>query len=334
MALSLEPGEASSSAVAAIPTVALVASLAALLFLSRATFKWASRTSRDRDVAVLPNGLKVFSHQIGETRYLYKEVWEQREYVQHGVNLKPGDVVFDVGANIGMFSIFAANECAGDITVHAFEPIPDIYGLMAKNLRRHISDGGGRAVAHNVGLSDSPGAATFNFHTNFSLHSTGHTDFEERRKARLENDVPAMLEGLRSSGEMPRWLTSYVPKWVLHKLGRFAVQLLSRFERVEVKLVTLTSVVRDFNVNHIDLLKIDVEGFEEKVLSGISSSDWEKIRQVALEVEDFATTRRVTRLLEGLGFRVTSEASEKRANPRVSSEVSQIWAWRPGNAKE
>ena len=57
LALSLEPGEASSSAVAsAIPTVALVASLAALLFLSRATFKWASRPSRDRDVAVLRMG--------------------------------------------------------------------------------------------------------------------------------------------------------------------------------------------------------------------------------------------------------------------------------------
>ena len=46
-----------------------------------------------------------------------------------------------------MFSIFAANECAGDITVHAFEPIPDIYGLMAKNLRRHISIVEGDAVA-------------------------------------------------------------------------------------------------------------------------------------------------------------------------------------------
>ena len=316
---------------AATPTAVLVASLVVLLCLARATFAWARRRPRAAQAALasLPNGLEVFSHQPGEKEYLYKEVWETREYVQHGVSLAPGDVVFDVGANIGMFSMFAAHECGGDITVHAFEPIPAIHALMSKNLERHVRGKGGRGVAHCMGLSDSPGTASFNFHSNFSLHSTGKDDFEDRRKERLEHDVPAMLEGLYEKGEMPGWLSSAcVPRCVLHGLGRCAVKVLTRFERVDVKLSTLSSVMREYGVDRIDLLKVDVEGFEEQVLGGIERRDWVKIRQVALEVEDFATTKRVTKLLEGYGFEVVSEASEKKANPRVSSEVSQIWAWR------
>ena len=43
-------------------------------------------------------------------------------------------------------------------------------------------------------------------------------------------------------------------------------------------------MLRDFNVNHIDLLKIDVEGFEEKVLRGSVAPTGEN-RQVALELK-------------------------------------------------
>lgn len=40
--------------------------------------------------------------------FLYEEVYCQQQYLQHGVGLKPGDTVVDVGANIGLFSLFAA----------------------------------------------------------------------------------------------------------------------------------------------------------------------------------------------------------------------------------
>jgi hypothetical protein len=41
-------------------------------------------------------------------QFLYDEQYSDRCYLQHGVSLAPGATVIDVGANIGMFSMFAA----------------------------------------------------------------------------------------------------------------------------------------------------------------------------------------------------------------------------------
>jgi cyclopropane fatty-acyl-phospholipid synthase-like methyltransferase len=41
-------------------------------------------------------------------QFLYDEQYRERCYLQHGVCLGPGATVIDVGANIGMFSMFAA----------------------------------------------------------------------------------------------------------------------------------------------------------------------------------------------------------------------------------
>jgi hypothetical protein len=41
-------------------------------------------------------------------QFLYDEQYSERCYLQHGVSLAPGATVIDVGANFGMFSMFAA----------------------------------------------------------------------------------------------------------------------------------------------------------------------------------------------------------------------------------
>lgn len=43
-----------------------------------------------------------------EVLFLYDEVYSEQQYTQHGIQLRPGDTVLDVGANIGMFSMLAA----------------------------------------------------------------------------------------------------------------------------------------------------------------------------------------------------------------------------------
>lgn len=40
--------------------------------------------------------------------FLYEEVYQQQQYLQHGVKLNPGDTVIDVGGNIGLFAMLAA----------------------------------------------------------------------------------------------------------------------------------------------------------------------------------------------------------------------------------
>ena len=80
----------------------------------------------------------------------------------------------------------------------------------------------------------------------------------------------------------------------------------------------------------IDLLKVDVEGSEEAVLRGIRAEHWPRIQQLVLEVENFAAVASIRAALERRGFTVSSYATEREKNPTATSEVSMMYASRPG----
>jgi hypothetical protein len=105
-------------------------------------------------------------------------------------------------------------------------------------------------------------------------------------------------------------------------------------EKVPAKLVTLSSVLEDKRVGVIDLLKIDVEGAEMAVLEGLRSEHWRLVQQVALEVENAETVRRICTLLEAKGFETYSFFSERERNPGVQSEVSMVYGCRPEYKKD
>lgn len=48
---------------------------------------------------------------------------------------EPGSVFVDIGANAGLFSLFAARHAAAGVTIVAFEPHPGLFRRMAFNLR-------------------------------------------------------------------------------------------------------------------------------------------------------------------------------------------------------
>ena len=47
--------------------------------------------------------------------------------------LKPGMTCVDVGANVGVYSVLTAQKIGEDGVVYAFEPVPGIYEVLAKN---------------------------------------------------------------------------------------------------------------------------------------------------------------------------------------------------------
>ena len=57
-------------------------------------------------------------------------------------------------------------------------------------------------------------------------------------------------------------------------------------QQLTVPVTTLHHIIQQHNLNHIHLLKIDVEGEELAVLKGISSADWSNIDQVVMEIHD------------------------------------------------
>jgi FkbM family methyltransferase len=72
-------------------------------------------------------------------------------------NVKPGMTVLDIGANTGYMTILLADMVGVHGQVHSFEPMPDNYKLLRKNV-----DANGLNQVHlrNFALSDRKGEAT------------------------------------------------------------------------------------------------------------------------------------------------------------------------------
>ena len=164
--------ELAASVVSHLPAAALRRLPAAQLLLNRAL----KRRPRTFHAARTSVGFTV----DGDTsdliqRYLYVfGVWEPD--ITHWLteHLRPGDVVVDIGANIGYFSLLAAT-CVGPTgQVLAFEPVPSIADMLTANVQRNnlpvdvrrvvVGDVTGsseifRSAGTNIGRSGTSGGA-------------------------------------------------------------------------------------------------------------------------------------------------------------------------------
>jgi FkbM family methyltransferase len=72
--------------------------------------------------------------------------------------LKPGMTVLDVGANIGYFSAIAAGLVGSEGSVHAFEPTPECFARLQRNLA-----GFRWSHAYPCAVGDASGSATIHY---------------------------------------------------------------------------------------------------------------------------------------------------------------------------
>ncbi len=71
-----------------------------------------------------PDGFRCYSREGHiETAAIYNEIFLWQDYLGSGLSLADCRYVFDVGANVGLFSLFAKLQNPA-LTVHAFEPVP------------------------------------------------------------------------------------------------------------------------------------------------------------------------------------------------------------------
>jgi len=247
----------------------------------------------------LPNGMHIrHISRMGETQFIYREIFEERCYLQHGIVLPEEPVVLDVGANIGLFTMYVARHHPG-ARIFAFEPTPPIAAVLRDNVKSHPGQAEIRVFEH--GLSDRVADAHVTYFPNLPGSSTTRPDEKESVKAFMKGEL---MGNLRAHSPAAFWLTlplfpfrrSLVP-WMVERLYR-PVRHLARF-------LPLSHVLTEHNVAHVDLLKIDVEGAELDVLRGVGAAHWPRIRQVAMELHDVDGRLQAARaLLESEGFRV------------------------------
>ena len=204
---------------------------------------------------------------------------EVGDYVKHGLTLNPGAVIFDVGANIGIFSLWAYSQCGGDITAYAFEPIPATFEMLDANFKQIDAQ---HLKAFPFGLSNSRGEVTFAYYPNATFASTAYPD-----SAQADHDLTTTLLG-RSLHQLPTPLSliRYLPSFMRQPIIGILARYINQRQSITCELQTISEVIRSHQIERIDFLKIDAEKSELNVLKGIENSDWGKIQQVFAEVHN------------------------------------------------
>jgi amino acid adenylation domain-containing protein/FkbM family methyltransferase len=239
------------------------------------------------DTHRFPNGLRISYANLHEARGTFDDIFESNIYLRHGVTIDDDSIIFDVGANIGVFSLFAKG-LAPKARVYAFEPAAQTFALLRANLDSYGLD----VVASNVGVSNRDGEATF-FHypqmtVNSGFYAEPGTDRALTQKV-VDNQ----------SGE---------------DTSAFSAILAERFACIEERcaLQRLSTIIRAEGVARIDLLKIDVEKSELDVLSGIDPEHWDIISQIVVEVHDVdGRLASIKSLLESRGYTVCTVQEDK-----------------------
>lgn len=243
---------------------------------------------------VLPNGMTAFCLRKEEVLLLYQQV---QEYLKNGIEVNRGDTVFDVGANIGLFSLWISEQLHFDLNIYAFEPIPVLYEILKQNAERLNSE---KLKVFPFGLSQERKFVMFGYHPNASPLSTAYPEDSIRERDKLKQ---AILSNFRSSSpkaQKLKWFPPFLRSWMVDR----ELDRVFQFEQVRCELRTLSKVIVEQKIKQIDLLKIDVERSELDVLLGIEAEDWPKIKQVVVEVHDLDNrVEKVATLLKKHGFR-------------------------------
>ncbi|MGE5340127.1 MAG: amino acid adenylation domain-containing protein [Candidatus Omnitrophota bacterium] len=263
----------------------------------------------------LPNGMPVFYLNRNEIEFMYREIFEESAYLKYGIVLEKGACIFDIGANIGLFSLFVNRLCQ-DARIYCFEPAPPLYEVLALNTSLY----GTNFKVFKNGISSKEEEVTFTYYPNVSILSGCFADNAEEKET-----VKAFIHHeLETAGDDEKPSEEQINELLEERLS-------SLHFTCEMK--TVSQVMRENNVERIDLLKIDVEKAELGVLEGIEDADWPKIRQLVIEVHDSGgRLNKIMNLLEGHGYRIAVE----QASMLEATGLYNLYATRelPGREQE
>ena len=199
----------------------------------------------------------------------------------------PGETLYDVGANVGMYTIYAA--VTRDARVYAFEPEALNYAELNKNI--YLNDLHSRVLAYCVALSDVDKADRLLL-SDFGLGISYH-DFEENSWAEDK---------------------TFAPDWSVSKDNRRPQGCIGQ------RLDTLVAEGLD-RPHHI---KIDVDGLEHRVIEGMLDVLAEpQLKTVLIEINfDNPKNLAIVDRMAELGWRFSWE--QLRINRTVKFTVEKI----------
>ncbi len=206
----------------------------------------------------LPNGLLVSDINPSETLSLYKEIFINQDYLRCKTEISDDSVIFDVGANIGLFSLFVGlmNSKA---KIYAYEPFAPLCECINTNKNLYSLN----LTINTVGLSNRSGTKRFTYFENVTSMSTLY-NYTDEQKYLLKSSLNIDNNHLKND-------------IVNYKL---------KSKSIECNVETLSDQIEKHYIKQIDLLKIDSEGSELDILLGIKNNHWNIIQTIVIEVNN------------------------------------------------
>ncbi len=131
-----------------------------LLYKQFKKYQWKIATSRKKTVKLrvykdYHYKFTPFGHIVSvlfSSQHLEKHArsFEYRTFEKFESNIKKGDIVLDIGANIGLFSLFSSQLVGETGRVISFEPNKKTFGVLERNLRLNQVN---NVSAYNLALS-------------------------------------------------------------------------------------------------------------------------------------------------------------------------------------
>jgi FkbM family methyltransferase len=218
------------------------------------------------------DGIGPFRMRLRRNRSLWLRVPMESEdfpfaMLRHLV--RPGDVVYDCGANLGLYCRYLIGTL-GASRVIAFEPAPDNRALLAENLALGgIAD---RVTVMPMALADEDGTAEFQVDDIQSASGT---------LSKVTGGEPCV--GRRNLG-----------------LGPVTEQVLCR---------RMDTVVTEEKLPLPHVIKIDVEGAEALLLRGASGLLGERSPRLLVELHGPEMARDVVLFLDEMGYACTAKVA-------------------------
>jgi FkbM family methyltransferase len=241
------------------------------------------------------------------TRFLRWETFEHRQYRRAGFELRADDTVVDVGANVGMFALWAEPQIPRGRLI-CVEPNPQALKCLTMNIRqndlRNVIVVAAAAGSENgtMELVSFPG-----------WEALGH---------RADIEAPWFLNGSRMA-RVARWLVQCA---LLHPCQPAIAKPIAVQQRL------LSRILDEHGVAAVNFLKMDCEGSEYEVLRSLDTAHLARIERIVIEYHDFGHGRNhgeLTELLRKSGFEIeVVHSMQERLYSLAGVRVGKIWAKR------
>jgi len=116
-----------------------------------------SGLSNAETVCKLRNGAKFIIRPDSFDIRMVKEVYIHKSY--HQLEINKGDIVVDIGAHIGTFSVMAGRKIGRAGAIYAYEPVPTTFDILERNI--DINSLQNIVHPHKLGISNKTGTKEF-----------------------------------------------------------------------------------------------------------------------------------------------------------------------------